>query len=143
MEDRLVVSIAKNCLITSTLIVVFSTSLNSAAETQNNDQNQVSINSESITKTSVIRFYKANKHQQNFRIYPSKSKTSESGCHNFKRSRRIAKVVQIGYQSIKMLMHSNLLRAMAGFQSLSLKKIREALNYALGPANKALKNLFY
>jgi len=99
MEDRLVVSIAKNCLITSTLIVVFSTSLNSAAETQNNDQNQVSINSESITKTSVIRFYKANKHQQNFRIYPSKSKTSESGCHNFKRSRRIAKVVQIGYQS--------------------------------------------
>ena len=107
MEDRLVVSITKNFLIISTLIILCLTSLNSAAETQNNDHNQVNINSASITKTSVIRFYKANKHQQNFRIYPSKSKTSESGCHNFKRSRRIAKVVQIGYQSCSIYTEKN------------------------------------
>jgi len=47
---------------------------------------------------SNIRFYKINKHQQTDKLWVSKKKSQLSGCHNFKGSPRIFKIVQVGYE---------------------------------------------
>jgi len=91
-------------LIVSTL-AVWLISLNGNAETQIDDHNQQDLDSTAIIKT--VRFYKENKHKQHIRLYPSKRKTANSGCHNFKRSRRIAKIVQIGYESCSVYTEKN------------------------------------
>jgi len=46
-----------------------------------------------------IRFYKINKHEQTSKVWLSKKKTSQSGCHNFKRAPRVFTLVQTGFQS--------------------------------------------
>ena len=116
MEDWFVVNLSKTRLVTATLITIYSISLNSLAETNTSNHNTSdnierlnieSSNSANTISTQTVRFYKANKHLQRIRLYPSKNKTGKPGCHNFKRSRRIAEVVQIGYDSCSIYTQKN------------------------------------
>lgn len=54
-----------------------------------------------------IRFYKINKHQQTDKIWVSKKKSQQSGCHNFRGKPRIFKVVQVGYDFCSLYQEKN------------------------------------
>ena len=103
METGFVVVVSKKSFITILLLIITSSTID-ATETnkkENNHTNSIEKKTSSTVATELqtIRFYRANKHQQRIRLTISKNKSNETGCHNFKRSRRIATIVQIGYQT--------------------------------------------
>ena len=55
----------------------------------------------------TIRFYRSNKHDQRIRLNIKKINTDSTGCHNFKRSRRVATVVQINFNSCSVFTEKN------------------------------------
>lgn len=49
------------------------------------------------SKRQEIRFYKANKQLQTDRIWFTKKKSKQAGCHNFLKAARVYKLVLLGY----------------------------------------------
>jgi len=101
MEIGFVVNIYKKSFITVLSLIINSSINATEINTTTSNTNLVDKTSSSVDapRLQTIRFYRANKHQQKIRLNISKSKTDQLGCHNFKRSRRIATIVQIGYQT--------------------------------------------
>ena len=49
-----------------------------------------------------VRFYKANKILQTDRIWFTKKKAKQPGCHNFLKKTRVYKIVQFGYEKCQI-----------------------------------------
>ena len=111
MEIGFVVVVSKKSFITTLLLITTSSTINAteANKKENSHTNSIEKKPSSTVANELqtIRFYRANKHQQKIRLTISKNKSSETGCHNFKRSRRIATIVQIGYQACSIYTKKN------------------------------------
>lgn len=103
------VNINKNHLIAAIYTAACLIHLNSFAETgiDTNIEENLSSTDRSELGVRTIRFYRANKHHQSSRLYVSKAKSNGLGCHNFKRARRIATIVQVGYESCSIYTQKN------------------------------------
>ena len=62
---------------------------------------------QNVEPIKTIRFYRANKHDQRIRLTASSKKTDIAGCYNFKKAKRVATVVQLGYASCTVYSEKN------------------------------------
>ena len=73
------------------------------------DTNSPKEKQSSSQSVKTIRFYRLNNQQQGIRLNISKEKTNLAGCHNLKRRKRVATVIQLGFSYCSLYSEKNCL----------------------------------
>ena len=80
-----------------------------SSDTNDQKANTQKDNGPSSQAVKTIRFYRLNNQQQGIRLNVPKEKANVAACHNFKRRKRIAKVIQIGFSYCSLYSEKNCL----------------------------------